>query len=216
MRASPLCALVAALVAGGLASACGGSGYQYVENEDLGVYARLPGDWEIFDESDLFPDDSDAELDRRNQSMWVRTFDASSDPDVEDWQAPGGGSPRGIVQVVTLNADARNQLNISMMRGLGDPSQDPVARADQSTDVQVLVDETAEFDGGYHGVHIVFAQQPPTGGDPVVFDRTVLVDSATTTLFLFQVACEEQCYLETHQDEIADLVDSWTIEEDQG
>jgi hypothetical protein len=27
------------------------------------------------------------------------------------------------------------------------------------------------------------------------------------------VACAEDCYLETHKDEIADIVDSWTIQE---
>jgi hypothetical protein len=28
------------------------------------------------------------------------------------------------------------------------------------------------------------------------------------------VACEEECYLETHDDEIAEIVDSWTIQEE--
>jgi hypothetical protein len=27
------------------------------------------------------------------------------------------------------------------------------------------------------------------------------------------VGCNEQCFFETHKDEIADLVDSWTIQE---
>ena len=48
----------------------------------------------------------------------------------------------------------------------------------------------------------------------VVTDQTVLLDAASTTMFVFQVACAEDCYLETHKDEIADIVDSWTIQED--
>ena len=55
-----------AVVAAAGAAACGGSGFQFVQNDDLGVYAKLPGDWEIYDEHDLFPEDSDTQLERRS------------------------------------------------------------------------------------------------------------------------------------------------------
>jgi hypothetical protein len=195
------------------AGACGGSGYQFVQNEDLGVYAKLPGDWEIYDERDLFPDDSKSELERRAQAMWVRTFDGSDDPSPEASTSPGGSDPTGVVQVRTLTRDEREQINLSALRGLGNPQADPVAAARANVPVQVLIDEPVEFDGGFHGVHTVFAVSPQEGGDLVVTDRTVLLDSAGTTMFAFQVACAEDCYLETHKDEIADIVDSWTIQE---
>jgi hypothetical protein len=38
-------------------------------------------------------------------------------------------------------------------------------------------------------------------------------NAQTTAIAVFQVGCTETCYFETHKDEIADLVDSWTIQE---
>lgn len=204
-----LCALV--LV--GLAAACGGSGHQFVENGDLGVYAKLPGDWTVYDDADLFPDDSDRQLERRRETMWVQTFDASGEPSVEASQAPGGAHPTGIVQARLLSPEEREQINLSALRGLGNPQGDPVAAAGQDNSVEVLLDEPVEFDGGYHGVHTVFSVRPQDDGDAVFTDRTVLLDAPTTTMFVFQVACEEECFLDTHGDEIADVVDSWTIQE---
>jgi hypothetical protein len=209
-----LVGLGAVVVAVG-AGACGGSGYQFVQNDDLGVYAKLPGDWEIYDEQDLFPEDSDTQLERRRQGMWVRTFDGSDDPSAEASTSPGKGDPTGIVQVRALAPDEREQINLSALRGLGNPQADPVAAARANVPVQVLEDEPVEFDGGYHGVHTVFAVTPEGGDDLVVTDRTVLLDAASTTMFVFQVACAEDCYLETHKDEIADIVDSWTIQENE-
>jgi hypothetical protein len=49
----------------------------------------------------------------------------------------------------------------------------------------------------------------------VVFDRTAVRNAETTAFAVFEVSCSEDCYFETHQAEIADLVDSWTIEEVQ-
>jgi hypothetical protein len=212
MRVAPsLAGLVLAAAMG--AEACGGSGYQFVQNEDLGVYAKVPDGWTVYDESDLFPDDSDQQLERRRESSWMRTFDASDEPSVEGSQSPGESDPTGVVQVQRLTADVREQMSLSAMRGLGNPMNDPVAASRQSDQVEVLLDEPAEFEGGYHGVHTVFAVAPEPEGDAVVIDRTVLLDSASTTLFMFQVACEEQCYLDTHHDEITEIVESWTIQE---
>jgi hypothetical protein len=53
------------------------------------------------------------------------------------------------------------------------------------------------------------------GDRTVVFDRTAVRNAETTALAVFEVSCSEDCYFETHQDEIADVVDSWTIQEVQ-
>jgi hypothetical protein len=213
MRVTPSLAGLGAIAAALGVGACGGSGYQFVQNAHLGVYAKLPGDWEIYDEHDLFPEDSEKQLERRSQGMWVRTFDGSDDPSVEASTSPGDRDPTGIVQVRALTPGEREQINLSALRGLGNPQADPVAAARADVPVQVLADEPVEFDGGYHGVHTVFAVTPPGGDDVVVTDRTVLLDAASTTMFVFQLACTEDCYLDTHKDEIADIVDSWTIQE---
>ncbi len=108
-----------AVVAAAGAGACGGSGFQFVQNNDLGVYAKLPGDWEIYDEHDLFPEDSDTQLERRSQGMWVRTFDGSDDPSAEASTSPGGSDPTGIVQVRALTPDEREQINLERAAGPG-------------------------------------------------------------------------------------------------
>jgi len=203
---------LAAVVGAAVGGACGGSGYQFVKNDDLGVYAKLPGDWTIYDEHDLFPDESERALERRSQGLWIRSFDGSDDPSAEASTRAGDTDPTGVVQVLALAPDEREQINLSALRGLGNPQGDPVAAARANVPVQVLANDPVKFDGGYHGVHVVFAVAGE-GGDLVVTDRTVLLDADSATMFVFQVACAEDCYLGTHKDEIADIVDSWTIQE---
>ncbi len=100
-----------------------------------------------------------------------------------------------------------------MFRGGGDPARDPVAAdaADTEGVITVLSDEPVEFEGGYSGVHTVFVIDQ--GGTPVVTDQTAVRNAQSTAIALFQVGCTETCYFETHKDAIADLVDSWTIQE---
>jgi hypothetical protein len=213
MRVAPP-PILSALAAVGLAAvSCGGSGYQYVENDDLGVYARLPDDWGVYDESDLFPDASDRELEQRASQVWMRTFDGADEPSVEASQSPGGESPAGLVIVRALSQQEREQLDLSALRGAGNPARDPVAAAaaDSEGIVEVVSDQPVEFEGGFTGVHTVFVVDE--GDGPVVTDQIALRNAATTALALFQVSCSEDCYYETHKDEIADLVESWTIQE---
>jgi hypothetical protein len=209
----PILSALAALGAVGLtAVACGGSGYQYVENDQLGVYARLPEDWGVYDESDLFPDASERELDQRASQVWMRTFDGAAEPSVEGSQAVGGESPAGLVIVRVLSQQEREQLDLGALRGAGNPALDPVAAvAADAEGIKVVRDEPVEFEGGFTGVHTVFVVDQ--GDGPVVTEQVALRNAATTALALFKVSCSESCYYETHKDEIADLVESWTIQE---
>ncbi len=202
-----------------VASGCGDSGYQYVQNDDLGIYARIPEEWTVYDEADLFPDDSERERDQQSAVSWVRTFDAADDPSVEGSQIIGASSPTGGVLVLALRSDQRDALNLSMLRGRGDPARDPLVLeatppAEGQPQVRVLVDEPIDFgSAGFSGVHTVF--QMEVEGATAVVDRTAVRNDATTAVAFFEVSCSETCYFETHKDEIADLVDSWTIQEVQ-
>ncbi|HEX8803950.1 MAG TPA: hypothetical protein VF743_07145, partial [Acidimicrobiales bacterium] len=199
------------------ASGCAGSGYQYVKNEDLGVFAKVPDDWTIYEGEEVFAAVSpagttEAETERAMAGRWFRGFDASDDPSPEATMQLGGETPRGYVQILQLTRAQRDQINITSMRSavLG---VDPLAAPDPQSptpapDVQVVTDEPAEFDGGYHGVHTVFA----TPGDEgiAVVDQTALLNKTNSVLYLFVVTCDEDCYFETRSDEINDIVDSWT------
>ena len=87
----------------------------------------------------------------------------------------------------------------------------PSSRAAKRSGSQVIVDEPVEFDGGYTGLHTVFVIE--NDGSPIVIDQTSVRDSQSSQIISFIVGCGEECYFETHKDEIADLVDSWTIQE---
>ena len=220
--------LAALAVAAGVA-ACGSSGYQYVENDELGVYAKVPDDWTVYDEDALFPDDSELERAQRLSNSWIRRFDASDEPSVDHATSPDAAAPTGRIEVFRLSADGRNQINLSQLRGIavGNPQADPLVVATQDPSVTVVIDEPVTFDGGYHGVHTVFrvdpsaaaapetevAADPSADRPPFVVDQTTVLDATSSRAYIFQVSCSEECYVNTHKDAIADIVDSWTIQE---
>jgi hypothetical protein len=204
--------LIGVVVATGtlaLVSACGGSGYQYVENEDRGVFARLPDDWTVYDEDELF------ESQEPPKEFWYRGFDASEHPSIEGIHSKdlAFDHPQGFVQIQPLTDAQSEQVNISMLRGFF-LEVDPLASMQQQPDgpLQVLGEEPANFDGGYHGVHTLVTVGTESGLG--VVDQTIVLNETNTVVYAFVVACSDRCYTETHKDEIAKVVDSWTIEED--
>jgi hypothetical protein len=208
----PVRSLLGIIVLAAVAAGCGRSGHQFIENEDLGVFAKLPDGWAVFDEEDLLAstDDevTDLELERVSSRLWFRGFHSGDDPAAEDVFDLTASEPRGFVQIRQLSTSEREQVNLTAMRGF-DPSSPP--SSETGTSVEVISDEPAEFDGGYHGVHTVFAM---TEGDEVALvDQTALLNSTNSTLYMFVVGCDEQCFLETYKDDINEIVDSWTIQE---
>ncbi len=196
---------------------CGGPRYQYVQNDSLGVYAKLPAGWKVYDEKDIFPNDSQTERNNRARGNWVRTFDGGDKPSVTaSTQMAGADDPIGMVQVQALPSSMRDQINITQLRGLAglmDPTLDPVAVSQQNPQVSVVSDEPVTFKGGFHGEHTVFTMQTNQTGGTSVVDTTALLNSESSVVYLFRVTCSAKCYFETRKDEIAKVVDSWTIQE---
>jgi hypothetical protein len=217
--------LLIAGCAGLLATACGDSSSQYIENEAFGVFAKLPGDWAVYDTEALLTsmnkgDDalSDAALERAQSRVWFRGFDASNQPSAEGSVELGASEPRGFVQVTSLSQQQRDQINVSGLRSLV-IGTDPLAGEQPMgalggiapEDVEVLADEPAEFEGGYHGNHNVFAVMQDN--DVAIVDQTALLDSTSSRLYLFVVSCDETCYFEKSKDDIEAIVESWTIDD---
>jgi hypothetical protein len=225
--------LVLVILSGGAfgLSGCGKSGYQYVENEDLGVFARLPDDWAVFDEEDLLAAGGDAEIsedeaERRVGATWFRGFDSSDDPSIDGVvRTLAGDTPHGFVRVEALPASLREQANRTMLRLLPTNAQIPISVTERTPGIEVVLDESVEFEGGFHGVHTVAAVSPSALGLPqadvgegdeeiAMVDQTVVLDPTGSTVYMFVVSCDRHCYLDTHDDVIKDLVESWTIQED--
>lgn len=209
-------ALVGALATSVLAAlaACGGPRYQYVQNDDFGVYAKLPASWTIHDEKQLFPDLSEQELKDFHQSNWMRTFTGDGLKADKSLLFVGDSSePVGMVKIQALSPDIRERISLASLRGfaaLNDGSRDLM----QDRDVKIVRDEPVSFKGGFHGVRTVFETPVPEGGGATaVVDSTALLNDNSTIMYVFKVTCTTKCYFETHKDEIAKVVDSWTIQE---
>jgi hypothetical protein len=218
--------LVIAGCAALVAAACGDSSSQYIENEDLGVFAKLPSEWAVYDTKQLLTslneDEgalSDSALDRAETQVWFRGFDASNQPSAEGSIKLGASEPRGFVRIEALAREMRDQINVSGLRSMV-IGTDPMAASGSTMgalggvapeDVQVITDEPATFDGGYHGNHNVFAVQQ--GNDLAIVNQTALLDSTSSRLYLFVVSCNETCYFEQNSDDIKELVESWTIDD---
>ncbi|HEY7073456.1 MAG TPA: hypothetical protein VH479_25245 [Acidimicrobiales bacterium] len=217
MRAPPLLAVVA-LASMWASSGCA-SGYQYIKNDDIGVYAKVPAGWTVFDEADLFPGASERDLERISQVRWTRTFYGGDDGQgVEASTTRGGPVPAGQVSILAVPPQAREVLDLRTMRGGGDPNADPITLQQQGgsptgEQYSVVSDEPVSMAGGYSGLHTVYAVAGQ--GDPYIVDQTVLRSADSSRIVLFTVSCTEQCYSETYKNQIKSLVDSWTIQEVQ-
>jgi hypothetical protein len=165
----------------------------------------------MYDEEDLFAstgqDLSELELETIADRMWFRGFDGGDDPAMEEMLLLAGPEPRGFVSVLNLTVAQREQMNITQMRGFSPLDLTSEAAATN----QLISEEPVEFDGGYHGIHTVFARQEE--GGVAIVDQTILLDSTSSTMFRFVVGCDEDCYFETHTGDIETIVDSWTIQE---
>jgi hypothetical protein len=194
-------------------AACGGPRYQYVQNDDFGVYAKLPAGWSVYDEKHLFPELSNRDLDEFHRSNWMRTF---SGPELNAKNSllfvGDSAEPIGLVKIQALTPEIREQISLSTLRSLAalnDASRDLM----NDPDVKLLNDEPVTFKGGFHGVHTVFETPIPNGDGTAVVDSTALLNDNSTIMYVFKVTCTSKCYFETHKDEIAKVVDSWTIQE---
>ena len=108
-----------------VAAACGDSSSQYIENEDLGVFAKLPKDWAVYDTEAWLTEMntggeplSDAAMERALSRLWFSGFDASTQPSAVGATKVGGPEPRGFVQVQALTKEQRDQVNLRVLRSM--------------------------------------------------------------------------------------------------
>src|SRR5262245_59319029 len=85
VRGRHLRLIACALLGGLLASACAGSGYQYVKNSEDKNYFKVPESWKLYDEDavlkrlHLSPRERDIERD----TTWRVSFDANPKPSLD-------------------------------------------------------------------------------------------------------------------------------------
>jgi hypothetical protein len=203
------------LVALGLAAltACTTSGYTYVANDDLGTYFRVPEDFEVFAADEVMasvlgemPDDEAEAILARE---WAVAFDASDEPAVDRFITQitdPSEELAGYARVRTLGAEERLSYSLQSLRTELIPAQQFEVLGDR-----LELRDIAEIsqDGG-QGLKLTFALDMPAG--TLVFDQVGLVDDRTSRVYLLAMGCSSDCY-DANRDAIADISESWTIEE---
>jgi hypothetical protein len=210
-RLRGLLAVVAAAVAFGALSACGGSGYEYVQNDDAGLYFRVPDSWTVLEVEET--DSGRPAPAVATPDPWLRLIDRSPTPGAGNYQASLPGYPVGLASVRAVeSAEARDGLDYATLRSsvLG---EDPLVLADEPGGTLELVDGyDITTDEGLRGQRLVYSVQVE-GDRYVTYDHTALVNENTTEVYELLLKCEATCY-EANRGEIDDIVDSWTIEQE--
>ena len=79
-----------------------------------------------------------------------------------------------------------------------------------------LVYEQIQPEGGFHGVHFRIRVRDAAVLAEVTssftIDQTILIDQATSKVFLFVVGCSSECF-DKHEGEIDRVVKSWTVKD---
>ena len=192
----------AALVAGIGASGCvEASGFQYVSNRSAGAFVRMPEDWEVFDDREVREAFGDLE-----SHEWVVAFDANPKPKIDRFATLDADSPHpsGMVQVIHLDEERRDSFAIEELRSA---LVDVEAGADDGSVTDLEVDDVSPK--GFEGERVRFTYVKPDGSRYRIA-QTGLVDADLSTVYLFAVGCEEQCFAK-HQSEIDELVTSWKV-----
>lgn len=120
-----LLAITAVVVMG--VGACGDDGYQYVQNDDAGLYFRVPDSWAVV-EVEAVDDGMPAAFDEP-ADPWVRLLDRSARPSTDNLEAEVPTAPVGVASVVPLTDPAmRDGLDYASLRALAlDEREDPLA-----------------------------------------------------------------------------------------
>jgi hypothetical protein len=199
-------------------AACGGSGYEYVSNDEVGIFFKVPDDWSVID-----VDTDDGTLGRPGVPLdWVRVVDSSPAPTVSNYRTPVPTDPVGIAVVEPVETvSQRDDLSLEMLRTYAlsgyvaetDTPVDPLALNQEADGPLEMIDGyDINLDGGFHGQRIVFELEIEPG-QVVTIDQTALVDSETTEVYRLLIKCEAHCYADRRA-EIDDIVDSWTIDQE--
>jgi hypothetical protein len=195
--------VLAAAVFAALA-ACGGSGKQYVSNDDAGLYVRVPESWQRFDIT----------AENRPESVlpraWTVVLDASDQPSLANLETEGIESPVMLVQVVPLNRE-RDGISLTSLRSRP-YSVDPLkAVRDGDPNLEIVRYEEPRFAGGYWGTELVINVRGESGKWSTVA-HVAMVGTELDKLYELTIRCSSTCF-DREADTIHDVIDSWRIEE---
>jgi hypothetical protein len=204
--------IVAATV---IVAACGKSNYHYVTSSEASTYFKVPSDWRIFEEDEIF--DSQAGLSPQQEEVqrarqWIAAFDAAPRPTLGHISQPGP-HPSGLARVFVLGDEDHDTISLKSLRSLALDGEDPLelaASGDQN--IEIVESESVTREGGLRGVHIVVNRRSTPTAPYVTTNYLGLIDQATRRVYVLFVSCSADCYVD-HESEIESIIDSWTVKE---
>ena len=225
MKRFPILVLASAILLAGCSS-----GYTYVTNSKTNTYFKIPDQWRLYSENEIFASQiqglSPQSEAATRQAVWMVAFDSDPHPSLDHLfqlstrcdavkvpsteQLPVGCYPEGFAQVLPLSESKRDNLSLSSMRNA--IFQVDALAASDPTAVELLRQDDIVLGHGFHGSRNVMNIRLPNQEFFLTVDQTTLVDPATRMLYLFIIGCEAHCYL-AHQKTIDQIVKSWTVKE---
>lgn len=182
-----------------LTTACGRSGFQYIENSESGVYAKIPQNWEVVSEGNIDfaltgEDGQMSILPGESTLAWRAWFD----------EAPGepidANRVLGAVEVQPVDRRIRDDLSLGDLVGfdLDDPGSD--ARVLYRSDITR---------GDLSGLRVIY--ESDLSGTQSTIDRLLLTDDRFTTVYEVRVFCALDCFAD-NVGVIEEIMDTFTVE----
>ncbi|MEM7287836.1 MAG: hypothetical protein AAF480_15905 [Actinomycetota bacterium] len=198
-RTLVLTVLVAGLVL--VAASCGRSGFQYIENDDSTVFAKIPDEWELVSEGivdfTLTGDDGQLSILPGDDTLpWRALFDAEPSPD----GSVGFDRVLGAVEVQPVDRRLRTDINLESIFGF-DPE-------DPGEDVTVLA-QADIAQGDLNGMRVIY--QTVVQGVATTIDRQILTDDRFTTVYELRLGCDRDCF-SANAEVIDEIMETFTVE----
>ena len=201
-----VCAGVLALALVG----CAGTGFQYVSSSETNTVFKVPEDWTLYSEDDVFefrpPDLSPQQEAANRASQWIMAFDGAEPPSLEHLFAQTSKQPAGYAKVRVLSDEERDTYSLRSLRN----EEFEIDRLVKDQRVELISDDEVALENGFAGSRVVFNVRQGAGF--VTVNQTALVDSQTRVLYLFLIGCDADCYSK-NEEVISEVVSSWTIKE---
>jgi hypothetical protein len=198
---------VAALAALALVS-CGTPKYEYLQDDGVGTYLKVPHDWTVISEDQML-DDLDlapAERDFYERFGWAVVATGNLISQADGSLVPDPAEPTVTVLVRPLNEQEQAQLSNEMLENLFRNLE--MMTADQYV---LLGVEPVVIGEKYGGVQRLY-QLKHTDGSYTTHVERVVANPSSSRVYALSMVCSPECF-ETYGDDIGEVLDSWTIKE---
>jgi hypothetical protein len=214
-----LLAVVAALCAAVVFSACAAPNYTFVTNSSDHVYFKVPAGWSQIDQRDIdkfaAPDLDEAAAAKLRAQTWTVAFDAGHKPSIQHVFSAQVQDPVVFARVLRRDNGDATAMTLDELRDFFLPVSE-TARLTAAASGQALpgfksvMDAVTTRKGGLTGVHEVFRYT--LNGVVQTFDQTALATKDASRVYILLVRCTQTCYA-ARRGELASVVRSFIVSE---